>query len=233
MPCPKIGDMLLWCLVMLRNLLATFALFLTLSLSAQVALSQGVIRGKVIDENGVPVIGANVHAELHGVAMATAIRYVQTHDEGSFAIDRLAFGTYDVNGGKEQDGYPQSNWALYADKPLATVVISGERPTSDVVLKFGPKAATLVGAVRDTATGKPLNSTFLIRRSGNRWISTSAPPEFHLLVPPDTPIEVEVSAPGYKTWRYADEVGPPLQLQSDAKERLEVELKPEPEATRQ
>jgi hypothetical protein len=213
---------------MLQSQLAMIVLFLTLSLSAQVALSQGVIRGKVIDENGVPLVGAQVHAELHGVPMGKAIRYVQSNGDGSFVIDRLDFGTFDVNGGKEQDGYPQSDWSLYADKALATVTISLERPTADVVLRLGPKAATLVGAVRDQVTGKPMNSAFLIRRSENRWVSTSAPPDFHFLIPSDTPIDVEVSAPGYKTWRYADEFGggSPLQLQSATEKRLEVELTP-------
>ena len=217
---------------MLRSLLATIVLFLTLSLSAQVAISQGVIRGKVIDENGVLLVGAHVHAELHGVPMAKAIRYVQTGGDGSFVIDRLDFGTFDVNVGKEQDGYPQSDWSLYADKAAATVTISLERPTADVILKIGPKAATLVGTVRDAVTGKPLNSTFLIRRSEKRWISTSAPPDFHFLIPPDTPIDVEVSAPGYKTWCYTDEVGSPLQLQSAVEKRFEIELTPAPDGSK-
>jgi len=160
--------------------------------------------------------------------MAKAIRYVKTDGDGSFVIDRLDFGTFDVNVGKEQDGYPQSDWSLYANNAAATVTISLEKPTADVILKIGPKAATLVGAVRDEVTGKPLNSTFLIRRSENRWVSTSAPPDFHFLIPPDTPIGVEVSAPGYKTWRYADEFGggSPLQLQSAGEKRLEIELTP-------
>jgi hypothetical protein len=143
----------------------------TLASSAQVATPTGSIRGKVIDQDGNPIARAKVHAELHGVAMAKAIQFVETDDAGSFIIERLEFGTYDVNGEKEEDEYPDTSWSLYADKPAASVTISADKPTVNVELKFGPKAAVIVGSVRDAVTGKPLNSAFKIARDERRWIS--------------------------------------------------------------
>jgi hypothetical protein len=217
---------------MLQKMLMAVLLVLPVTLRAQVAPSQGVIRGRVIDEGGVPVGGANVHAELHGMPTTKAIRYVETDSLGLFLIDHLDFGAYDLNGGKEDDDYPPTDWALYSDKPT-TAVISLEKPTSDVLLKFGPRAAVLIGTVRDAVTGKPLNSGFLIRRSESRWLSSSEASDFRLLIPPDTPVEVEVSAPGYKTWRYADEYGgSSLRLESAAERQLEIDLEPAPDASK-
>jgi hypothetical protein len=59
-------------------------------------VGEGVIQGVVLGEGGRPVGGAKVHAELKGVAMHTAIRYVETDENGFFVIDRLEFGTYYV-----------------------------------------------------------------------------------------------------------------------------------------
>lgn len=200
-------------------------MFIAIGSSGQVASSKGSIRGKVVDDGGSPVVGAKVHAELHGAPMGKAIRFVETDGVGSFIIEQLDFGTYDVNGGKEEDGYPQTDWSLYADRPAAAAILTIEKPVADVVLKFGPKAAVIMGSVRDAVTGKPLNSTFKLSRDESRWISTSAPPEFRFLIPSNTAIDVEVSASGYKRWRY-DEAFPDsrLALPSASETRLEIQL---------
>jgi hypothetical protein len=72
-----------------------------------------------------------------------------------------------------------------------------------------------------------------ITRNENRWLSSSAAPNFRFLISPDTLVEVEVSAPGYKTWRYADEYGgSPLRLESAAERQLEIDLEPAPDANK-
>src|SRR5207244_11457563 len=68
-------------------------------------VGEGVIEGVVLGEGRQPVRGAEVHAELKGVPMAKAIRYVGTDENGLFLIDHLEFGTYYVAAYKEEDGY--------------------------------------------------------------------------------------------------------------------------------
>src|SRR5579871_63869 len=179
-------------------------LFSALSAVAQ----SGVIRGTVVDEVGQPIQAAKVHAELHGVPMAKAIRYVESDQNGEFAIDRLDYGTYDVNGQKEEGVYPDTSFSFYSDKPLAaSVQISPDRPIATVALKLGPKAAIMSGTVRDALTGKPIPVGLMLRRADNskNFLSTSAPPTFRILIPASADVTVEVSAPGYKTWFYVDE----------------------------
>lgn len=57
---------------------------------------EGVIQGVVLDDLENPLSGPKVHAELKGIAMAKAIRFVETDKNGLFFIDRWEFGTYYV-----------------------------------------------------------------------------------------------------------------------------------------
>ena len=191
-------------------------------------VAQGVLSGTVLDEAERPLQSARVHAQLRGVPMASAIRYVETDENGAFAID-LKYGTYDVHAMKEEAGYPDSSWSFYADKPLAAPVeITEQSPSAKVTLKLGPRAGVIVGAVKDAATGKPIPAGFMLRRlsAPSNFLSTSEPPEFRVLIPAATDITLEVSASGYKSWRYGDG-SRPLRLDSGAEMHLDVLLERE------
>ena len=93
----------------------------------------------VRDDVGNPLPGAKVHAELKGIAMAKAIRFVESDENGFFVIDRLEFGTYYVEAMKEEDGYGGISWSFFNDKPLPTVQISAQTRIADVVVSLGRK----------------------------------------------------------------------------------------------
>jgi hypothetical protein len=187
----------------MKRLFGTLGTIAILMFNPSLVAQNGVIQGTVLDEVGRPLQGAKVHAELHGVAMAKAIRYVESDENGTFVIDRLAYGTYDVNGKKEEDGYPDSSFSFYADRPVATsIAISPEHPAATITLKLGPKAGVITGTVKDALTGKPIPAGFTLRASSKRWMGTSQPSKFRVLIPPATDITVEVSSAGYKTWVY-------------------------------
>ena len=80
-------------------------------------VGEGVIQGVVLGEEGRPVRGAKVHAELNGVAMAKKILYVETDENGFFLIDRLDFGKYYVGAMKEEEGYGNSDSSFFSDNP--------------------------------------------------------------------------------------------------------------------
>lgn len=83
----------------------------------------------VLDDNGNPLPGAKVHAELKG-GMAKKIRFVESDRNGFFVIDRLEFGTYYVAAMKEEDGYGGMFWSFFNDKPLPTVLLNRESQMS-------------------------------------------------------------------------------------------------------
>jgi len=110
--------------------------------------------GVILGEGRQPVRGAKVHAELKGVPMAKAIRYVETDENGFFLIDQLEFGTYYVTAKKEEEGYRDSGFSFFTDQPVPTSQIFAQHRFPDVVTNLGPKAGILTGTISDAATGK-------------------------------------------------------------------------------
>jgi hypothetical protein len=165
--------------------LALPVLLLALSLSAQTTNEVGVIQGHVVNSDGISVKGSEVHAQLLGSPMATAIRYVTADEAGEFLIDQLEFGTYQAFGMKEEEGFPDTFWFSRSEAPLVT--ISASQASGTVLLKFGPKAGVLTGTVKDARTGKPVLAGFTLRRLNDSWLlTTSQPANFRVFVSPLT-----------------------------------------------
>jgi hypothetical protein len=193
-------------------------------------VGEGVIQGVVLGEGGRPVGGAKVHAELKGVAMHTAIRYVETDENGFFVIDRLEFGTYYVSAKNEEKEYGDSGFSFFNDKPVPMAQISDQHKIADVVVDLGPKAGILTGTISDAATGKPIPASFYLAQMKDRtkWMGTSAAPNFRVLIPSSKEMEVKVSAPGYETWVYPDPtiLSRVLRMDPGSEIRLDIQLKP-------
>ena len=217
----------------MRHLLKLCSVFLGISFlvtGQNIEVREGVIQGEVLDEVGNPLPGAKVHAELKGIPMAKAIRFVESDLNGFFLIDRLEFGTYYVGALKEEDGYGPSDNSFFNDKPLPTIQISAQNRIGDTVISFGPKAGILTGTVRDAFTGKPLSGGLdLVQvKDRTKWMSTSAPPQFRVLIPSLKEIEVKVSAAGYEPWFYPAPSVPSqvLRMEPDSQVHVDVLLKP-------
>jgi hypothetical protein len=210
-----------------------FALLLALSLSAQTRTETGLIKGRVVDKDGTPVKAAQVNAELLGTPMAKAIRYVTADETGTFLIDRLAFGTYQVFGKKEEEGFPNTYWFSSIEAPRVT--ISAQQPSGNVLLMFGSKAGVLAGMVRDARTGKPVLAGFTLRRLSDSWfLSSSQPSNFRIFVPASTDVSLEVESPSYRTWAYMNPTSNSrqLRLEPGAQMHLDITLIPQPEEGR-
>ena len=197
------------------------------------AQEKGLIRGMVVDEEGVPVSGAKVHAEpTVRRAGSLFMRFVETDAAGRYVIDRLDWGTYRVFAMKEESGYPNMYWSLYSKDALPTATVGPSTPVADFKIQMGPKAGILSGSVTNALTGSPVNAGFKLIgvASPNQWISTSVPPDYGVLLPADTDILLEVSAPGYQTWYYggASDISKrsPLRLASGSRMHLDVLLEP-------
>jgi len=191
---------------------------------------EGVIQGVVLGEGQQPVPAAKVHAELKGIPMAKALRYVETDENGFFLIDRLEFGNYYVNAMKEDEGYGRTDSGFFNELPLVTARISAQHRIADVVVNLGPKAAILTGTVSDAVTGKPLPAGFwLVQvKDRNKWMGTSAAPNFRVLIPPSKEMEIKVSVPGYETWVYPDPAisSQVLRMDPGSEIHLDIHLKP-------
>ena len=200
---------------------------LTLILGATPAAAQniGTIRGTVVDEAAAPISGAKVTARaLDGRPTIGLIRYVETDRQGHFAIDRLEWGNYGVFAMKEESAYPDIGASLYSNDVFPRVTLATSAPTADIRIQLGPKAGTITGSVTNAVNGAPLNSSFKLMRSSapDKWLSTSVPPTYRVLIPPSTDVLLEVTAPGFETWRPTH----PLHLVPGAEMLLDIALEP-------
>jgi hypothetical protein len=186
---------------------------------------KGSIRGTVVDDRGSPLSKARVHANaLDGRPRGALIRYVETDENGRFIIDRLEWGKYAIFAMKEESEYPDLGASLYSNDIFPTVTIVPQTPLADLRIQLGPKAGILTGSVVDATNGGPLNARFKLTRAAapDKWLSTSAPPNYRLLLPSSTDVLIEVAAPGFKTWTPAG----PLQLHPGEELRLDISLEP-------
>jgi hypothetical protein len=188
-----------------------------------------VISGTVVNKSGVPVPHANVHVQNldDNRIMLTAMRAVETDESGKFTIDNLTWGRYGVFVSKRQDGYPDSGWRLYNGGVFPTVMVSRENPRVDIVVPIGPKAGILKGSLRDSITGQGVSrATITIRRANNpeEFLAESLPPQYEVLLPPDVPVLVEVSAPGYMGWHLNDIGEGAIKVSSGVTRELDIKL---------
>lgn len=206
--------------VILRSIL-----ILTAPGTALIAQDTGSIRGTVVDEIGIPIAAAKVNAtSLNGRPMAKFIRYVETDGQGHFLIDRLEWGKYGVFAMKEESAYPDMGASLYSNDVFPTAAITPWSPVAELRIQLGPKAGIVAGSLTNASNGAPLNAGFKLTRASapDKWLSTSTPPDYRVLVPSGTAVLVEVSAPGFKTWT----PGHPLLLEPGAEMHLDIPLEP-------
>jgi len=202
-----------------------FVLSLLLFTSLLSAQAGGRIEGKVLDENGLPVPGAIVSA----YAVSNSVRHslipeAETDSAGHFVIAHLNWGRYKVVAKKENSAYPNTFFAFYGTGASVETSVTENSPTSDIVIRVGPKAATLTGSVSRAGNSAPINATFKLTRldSPDNWISTSLPPNYSVLLPASVNVAVEVSAPGYEVWTSAS----PIRLNPSSTEHLDIVMHP-------
>lgn len=188
----------------------------------------GAIKGRVLDANGQPVSGAEVHV-LKSDFISGRVPTVYTDQAGVFSMKGLAAGTYTVSVSKAAEGYVDTSSPFFSGGLIPpTQVNVNEQTTAEVVTQLGPKAAKLVGRVVDASTRKPIDNLhdvqITLRRVDDPGYSYStgldSDDQFKILVP-SVPFTIEVSASGY-----AKRNVKALQLRPEEVRRMDISLRP-------
>jgi len=203
--------------------------FMAIAAGAQVR--EGSIRGVVLTDDGHPVGDAHVYAGvMHGSRILTVLN-ANTNDFGVFAFPRLAFGKCRVSAEKPESGYLSTAPDIFSSRPALTVVLTPDKTTVTKVIRFGPKAATITGWVRDSLTGDPIAAHLsLAPANGDGWSTTGTDGQdpFHLMIPANTPVNFGACAEGYEVWRYGNSSSPPrtipLRLRPGATLKVDIKL---------
>lgn len=209
----------------------TSLLSFLLAVSAAAQVHQGLIVGAVLAADGRPVADAHVSAEvMHGSKILTVLN-TNTDDQGIFDFSRLALGKYRIYAEKTEAGYLSTQPNIFASNPALEVTLTPEKSMATTIIHFGPKAASITGWVKDSATGGSVAAHLsLAPTSGAGWSTTGTDGQFkfQLLIPADTPINFGACAEGYKPWSYADASNPsrpiPLQLRPGAALKVDIQL---------
>jgi hypothetical protein len=194
-------------------LVAAIVGLLALNISAQAPHPpnfSGVVTGRVLDEDGHPVVKARVCASPT-IGWIGRIPCSESDSGGKFSIHIWRPAEYAITAEKEKDGYPATDNTFYGSPAfspvLPRVIMSDDETRHQVTVQLGPPFGRLIGKVVDAETGQTIESVRMelhhantpanaIRRSkgyrkGRLW----------MLVPP-VPIIFKISAPGYKEWWY-------------------------------
>jgi hypothetical protein len=172
----------------------------------------GAIQGRVLNPEGQPVAGAEVHA-LRSDLTTGRLPTVYTDNQGKFLMKDLIPGRYTVSAGKTEDGYADTSSPFHSFGQVNIPEISVDsHQVTHVVIRLGPKAARLFGYIIDAETNKRIqnlqNVQLTLRRVDHPDYIYSTGPNlegrFDLLVP-SVPFTIMVKAPGYEVWQYRNE----------------------------
>ncbi len=134
-------------------------LSLTVSRPSQQVVSTGfgAIEGHVVNTQGQAVAGATVFADNSEGPIMGRLSEVSTDKAGEFLLQRVKPGINHVHAYKENEGYPNTIFAVFAiGRMIPTVNVIEGQVTKDVIVQLGPKAGKLVGEVVDADGGRPL-----------------------------------------------------------------------------
>jgi 5-hydroxyisourate hydrolase-like protein (transthyretin family) len=196
----------------------------------EIRLGFGAIQGQVIDaQTGQPVAKAKVLARSDDAGSARILPSVLSDDNGNFFLNDISPGRYVIPASKEDAYYPDTDAAALAGDMtvLPKIVVKEGEITGNVVIRI-EKGAVLLGRILDAATHQPIAAAKirLIRADHPAWWLLSAPDlngHFRFVVP-SRPFRVEVSAPGYRMWRYSGSQGDILLLKKESQESVTIML---------
>ena len=191
------------------------------------AQTTGTITAEVFDQDGKPLADAWVQIVPVDRAMLSLGFPSCVTDAGGLCSHDLEFGSYHVSAEKEADGYPDLVIPFYSHgKWPATVRLSPEHPTARVVVRLGPRAASLVFNVIDAVTAARIENLSVGLRpfaNQNEFLGTNLGADFRALIPADEDVSVEVEAKGYQTWTAPG----PVRLASGESKTFTISLHPQ------
>ena len=165
-------------------------------------LALGSIHGTVLDQRGQPLDGATVFAQPEQ-EMRKQIR-ATSDAKGHFVLPGVPAGGVYIDAFKESDGYPYNFFAFY--KPIGEqtpkVNVAPGMQTQDVVIKLGPKAATLQLDITQSDGSAVVGTAQLefTRDDIPGPYSVGARPHHTMFVPSLVPFRFSVTVPGYQPW---------------------------------
>jgi Carboxypeptidase regulatory-like domain len=196
----------------------------------------GAISGVVLDESGKPIAEARVYARIVDEPIHGGLHSVLTDKKGNFLLDRVLPGLNAVHAFKEEDGYPDTFFAVYyATNPSAVprvTVFDGQ--VANVVIQLGPKATNVALDVSDSDSGDQISGASVELSNAEDpsiYVSLSCREDrqgkCHVLIPAQ-PIRVKMKKQGYEDRDITEEITSQVlgaSLQASEKREIAIRLR--------
>lgn len=192
----------------------------------------GRIEGTVKDVQGLPVANATVYVLQTGRTPAS-----RTDAKGNFVLENVAVGDQRIFAYKESDNYANPIWSFYGDaqsqEGFPLVKVREDRAVRNVIVRLGPKSSRLLVVVIDANTKQPVSGAAIsLNHEGKPktlFDSGAASPsgELSVLIPAGIPVNLTVTAAGYKRATYTDRTSKPpnaIELKTGENRSIKIEL---------
>jgi hypothetical protein len=203
--------------------------------------AKGTIEGTVVNELGKPVSKAKVHAELtHSRPQASVYRIEETDENGQFFIDQLDWSEYIV-GANEKRGrisLPTKQALFYGRSSTRHLEATGahSKSTDPIYLESRRPHPTCYRQGHEGSIASNIPPSPQTRFDDCGELPTAHSDSYRILIPQDTPIFLEASADGYKTWYFGGSAessrSSPLRLESRQTMTLHITVEPAPSQKR-
>ena len=188
----------------------------------------GSVEGIVFDENDQPLPSAQVTPD-DGSAKGSAIPWSTTDTQGRFRIRNLHSGDWVLLARKLEDGYMDQtlSFGILGDQKPPRVRVEGGTLTSGIVLRLGPKAASVHIDLVDVNTGLPIKDLIVhMEQVGfpDRYVRGRQGAPADMLFP-STAVKLSVTSVGYDTWTASEYGHDYITFKSGEHRTLTVQLK--------
>ena len=213
----------------------------------QYPATDGVIHGRVLNDQGKPVSGVQVVALPQGPG-GGLVPVTHTDKRGRFLFRGMTPQEYALYAFKEEKAsrliFPHH---FSNDPKVVRVSVQEHQTIKGIELQLLPRQATVLGQVIDSETGRPVETARLklchfgsaplcfldnLNKGGCdecKFLPANRPQGgFWHLAPSNISLTIEVSAPGYEDWYYGNGSNPqePFALAPGEIRKLAITLRP-------
>ena len=190
----------------------------------------GMIYGAVVAQNGTPAKGLKLNAEPLGVALAMALPWTKTNEDGVYRFEHLPLGRYTVYAEDKEAGYSIFSTGPGGPGRPPEVELTAGHPGANLNLHLPPPAGFLLFHLTNQSTGAPISGVEVTVTSAESppkpIFSVGQSSSEPVLLPSDKNLLLHVTSWGFREWNQSVGNGRQVRIAPGDRFTLDVQLQP-------